>query len=102
MSRIEQLERLLAADPADAFVLYGLAQEHAKAGHTDKAIAFYDRCLDADPTYLYAYYHKARTLLDAGDADAARDAAHRGIEAARHAGDAKALDELTALLDETG
>ncbi|MDX2131386.1 MAG: tetratricopeptide repeat protein [Planctomycetota bacterium] len=97
MPSIAQLEKLLAADPNDPFVLYALAQEHAKHGATDTAVDFFDRCLAADPTYLYAYYHKARVQLEAGRADDARAALRTGIAAATQAGDAKALNELRAL-----
>lgn len=97
MPSIEQLERLLAADPNDAFVLYGLAQEHAKAGRTDIAVGFYDRCLQADPTYCYAYYHKARALANAGRSADALKTANQGKAAAKQTGDGHALSELSAL-----
>ena len=95
--RRAKLEKLLALDPNDAFVLYGLAQEHAKAGDHSKAIAFYDRTLAADPGYCYAYYHKARAQQAAGDGTAARHTVEQGIAAAQRVGDSKALNELGAL-----
>lgn len=98
-SRISQLERLLAADPHDTFVLYGLAQEHAKAGAVAEALAFFDRCLAADPDYLYAYYHKAKVLADADRAPEAIAVLRAGIPRAAARQDAKALNELSALLD---
>jgi len=100
VSRLEKLTRLLQQDPNDPFVLYGIAQEHAAAGDYDQAVAFFDRCLAADPSYCYAYYHKARALEAAGRAGEALAVAREGINAARAAGDAKALGELTALADE--
>jgi len=100
MPSIADLERLLAADPGDAFVLYGLAQEHAKAGATAKAVEFFDRCLDADPAYCYAHYHKARALQRAGDAAGALASVDAGIRAARLHGDGHALSELQALREE--
>lgn len=100
--RIAKLERLLASDERDAFVLYGLAQEHGKVGDTARAVAFYDRCLEADPKYLYAYYHKAKTLADAGREEEAGVVLRRGLEQAKIAGDAKATNELAALLDQVG
>lgn len=100
MPSIEQLERLLEADPQDAFVLYGLAQEHAKAGRVDRAVEYYDRCLSADPGYLYAYFHKARALVEAGrEADAAA-VLREGLVKARGAGDGKAAGEIGSFLDE--
>ena len=100
MPRIEDLERLLAADPADAFVLYGLAQEHAKAGNHARAVEFYDRCLAADPSYCYAYFHKAKAQEASGKPAEAVATLRQGREAARRAGDGHALSEIGAYLDE--
>lgn len=97
MPSIEQLHRLLAADPNDPFTLYALAQEHAKRGEWVAAIAHYDRCLAADPAYCYAYYHKAKALDAAGDRAGARAAVAAGLSAARLARDQQAMSELGAL-----
>lgn len=100
MPSIEQLEKLLAADPADPFVLYGLAQEHAKRGEHARAIEFYDRCLAADPHYCYAYFHKARTQESAGRKAEAVSTLKAGLAAARRASDQHALSEIQGYLDE--
>lgn len=103
MPSIDQLERLLAADPRDAFVLYGLAQEHAKAGGAEghrRAVEYYDRCLEVDPEYAYAYFHKARSLAAMGRAREAASTVRAGLAAAGRAGDAHAGSELAALLEE--
>lgn len=97
--RMQKLEKLLAADPGDAFVLYGLASEHAKAGAVEKAVEFYDRCLAADPGYLYAYYHKGKTLADADRTAEAVMTLKAGLEKAKAARDAKAVSEIGGLLD---
>jgi tetratricopeptide (TPR) repeat protein len=101
MSRLDKLLKMLKAEPdgGDAFTLYGVAQEYAKAGQNTLAVEFYDRCLAADPTYTYAYYHKARVQADVGRAEEAIETVKLGIAAARKATDGKALGELTALLD---
>ncbi|MBY0307613.1 MAG: hypothetical protein K2Q09_02625 [Phycisphaerales bacterium] len=95
--RLAKLEKLLALDPADTFVLYGIAQEHARAGDFARAIEFYDRTLTADPAYCYAYFHKARAQQAAGDLAGARQTALEGAQAAHRAGDQKALSELGGL-----
>ncbi|MFM9996858.1 MAG: tetratricopeptide repeat protein [Phycisphaerales bacterium] len=100
MSRVAQLEKMLAAEPNDPFALYGLAQEHAKAGALARAVESYDRCLAADPSYHYAYFHKARAQEAMGRADDAIGTLKTGIGRARAANDAKALSELTSYLDE--
>jgi tetratricopeptide (TPR) repeat protein len=100
MPSIEQLERLLAADPNDAFTLYALGQEFAKRGESDKAVAYYDRSIAVNPDDGYTYFHKARALQAADRVPEAIAAVQAGIAAARRAGDNKALNELGGLLDE--
>ena len=102
MPSILQLERLLAIDPDDPFLLYGLAQEHAKLGQHGDAVRFYDRCLGADPAYLYAYFHQARSMAALGQRAQAAATLRTGLERARSAGDAKAAGEIEALIDELG
>ena len=63
--RIELLQKMLEQDPTDAFCRYGLAQEHLKEGNIDAAIEWFDRTIEADRDYCYAYYHKARALEQA-------------------------------------
>lgn len=99
MPSLEQLQRLLEADPDDAFVLYSLAQEYARLGRWTDAIAHYDRCLAVVPLYCYAYYHKARVQSQTGDLVGASATIRLGLDAARQAGDAHAAAELQALLD---
>ena len=99
MPSLEQLEKLLASDPNDPFVLYGIAQEHAKSDDHAKAIEFFDRCLASDPTYLYAYYHKAMSQEASGDAEAAKTTLRIGVAHARETGDAKAQGEMAEQLE---
>lgn len=100
MPSLEQLERLLAADLHDPFTLYALAQAHGKAERHTKALEFYDRCLAADPGYVYAYYHKARVLLGQDDQAGALAAAKAGLAKARKNAEAHAIGELLALISE--
>lgn len=100
MSRIAQLEKLHAADPGDADVMYMMAQEHAKEARWDEAVSWYDRCLGADPAYLYAYFHKARALESGERIDEALATLRAGLAKARGAGDAKATNEIASYLDQ--
>ena len=102
MPSIDQLEKLLALDPADAFVLYGLAMEYAKIAQNDRAFDYFDRCIAADPAYCYAYFHKARVQSEAGQTSDAIDTLNRGINAAKAAGDTHAMSEMRELLDQLG
>lgn len=97
--RIAELKELLRADPDNTFLLYSLAQEHTRAGELPQAIAFYDRTIDIDPQYCYAYYHKAKCQEDAGDAAAARRTLEEGMAQAQEAGDTQAAREIQVFLD---
>ena len=98
MSRLEQLEKLRSADPHDADVLYMLAQEHAKLGDHAKAVESYDACLDVDPAYHYAYFHKARSLESLGQIDEMKATLEAGVSRSTEAGDEKASGELREYL----
>ena len=96
--RITQLKNLLESEPDDTFCLYGLAMEYAKLGQHEQAIAHFDLTTDIDPDYCYAYYHKARCMLDSGRPEEARQTLERGLEHATRSGDAHAADEIRILL----
>jgi len=98
--RLAQLMRMADAEPGDPFFPYGIAQEHARAGRHDEAIAWYDRTVAVDANYCYAYFHKARSLEELGRTDDACAALRSGIERARAAGDRHALSELSGYLDQ--
>lgn len=100
--RIAQLHRLLEAEPDDPFCLYSLGMEHAQRGEHDEALGWFDRVLAVDPAHHYAYYHRARTLEEAGRTDDALETAQTGLASARRDGDAKASSELEALVVELG
>lgn len=99
-ARLARLHALVEAEPADTFCLYGLAQEYARRGRWDEAIAWYDRCLATDPAYCYAYFHKAKALEGAGRPDEARASLEAGLSQARRARDQHAAAEIEAYLDE--
>lgn len=99
-ARLVQLLKLVEADPSDAFCLYGIAQEYARRGSVDEAVAWYDRCLAVDRDYCYAYFHKARALDDAGRTADAIAALRLGLDRARVSGDAHAASEIAGYLDQ--
>ena len=98
--RMDQLLKMLAADPADAFCLYGVAMEFSKRGDCAKAIEYFDRTLIADPNSSYAYFHKAKAQEAAGAMDEARRTLQTGKSVAERNGDAKAANEIAGFLEE--
>ena len=97
--RLDILRQLLAQDPANTFVRYGLAMEHVKSGDLAGAVQEFEALLTSDPNYSAAYYHGGQTLEKMGELDQARDMYRRGIAVTR---DPHALGELQAALDILG
>lgn len=98
MPSIAQLEKLLTLEPDDAFLLYGLAQEYAKQGEDAKAVEYFDKTIAADPDYVYAYYHKARSLESLDRIDDAKACLTTGLEVAKKVADAKGISEISGFL----
>lgn len=97
--RISQLRNLLESDPHDAFCMYGIAMEYSNSGATTEAIAWFDKTIETDPAYLYAWYHKASCQMKADNAEEAIKTLEEGIRNAKQMGDQHANDEMQALLN---
>lgn len=102
MPTVDQLQRLLAAEPEDTFLLYALGQEQAKTGNLEEAIGAYDRVIALDPGHGYAYFHKARAQEQSGRPEEAAATLRAGLQAARAVGDEKAAGEIAGYLDDLG
>ena len=100
--RIDKLRKMLEDQPDDTFLLYGLAMEWKKAGDHKQALEGFDRVIQQNSAYCYAYYQKGLVLEDQGDLNAAKTAYEQGIEAARKSGDDHARSELEAALSLLG
>ncbi|MFI4876834.1 MAG: tetratricopeptide repeat protein [Blastopirellula sp. JB062] len=98
MSRREQIEALLADDPDDSFLLYGLAMEYRKEGAHHEAIARFDQLVQQAPPYVPAFFMAGQMLAEAGRIDEARAWLRRGIEEANRQGNAHAAGEMAELL----
>ncbi len=92
--RIEALLAFLASDPDDAFTLFALAQEYARAGDLHHALAHYRRLRTMHPAYVGTYYHLGKTLEKVGLRDDALAAYRDGIVVATEVGDLHARAEL--------
>jgi predicted Zn-dependent protease len=98
MSRREQIEKMLSESPNDLFLNFALAMEFAKEKCVEEAVAQFDRVLEIDPQHVPAYLQQARTMIDGGRNDDAREILNRGIGVARDIGDSHAADEMSDLL----
>ena len=98
MSRVETLQKFIAAHPGDPFPRYGLAQEYKNAGQLAEARAEFDILMRDHPDYTAAYLHAGNVLLGLGERDEARATFERGIEVCRRRGDGHAMSELAGAL----
>jgi hypothetical protein len=97
---MERIEALLAADPADSFLRYGLAMEHASAGDDPTAARLLQELIAAttDRPYVPAFLMAGQTLNRLGRAAEACDVLRKGITAAGAAGNDHARGEMEGLL----
>src|SRR3954462_15654791 len=97
--RMQQIRAMLADDPADPFLRYGLAMEYAGQGDDATAAGHFRDLIAAAPDYVPAYLMCGQVLARLGDEDAAKDVLRRGAAAAGRAGNDHARGEMEALLD---
>jgi Flp pilus assembly protein TadD len=98
-SRKQQIEEMLAEDPNDAFLRYGLAMEHVSAGDDEGAVRCFRDLVAADPDYVPAFMQVGHALVRLGRPDEAREALSQGVIAARKQGNAHAAEEMQVMLD---
>lgn len=98
--RMEQIEALLAEDPDDAFLRYGLAMEHISQGDDASAVVVLTELivLKADAPYVPAFLQAGQALIRLGREPEAATVLRQGIEAAGRAGDLHALGEMQGFL----
>jgi predicted Zn-dependent protease len=100
-SRIEIFEEMLAGDPSNTMVMFGLAKEYEKAGDETKLIETLERYLAAADDEGNAYGMLARAYERTKDSEKARAAYQRGIDVATaHGHPGMALEFKTILESE--
>ncbi len=97
--RLATLKAMLADDPGNSFVRYGLAMEYARSGDLDTAVTEFRMLIDNDPNYAAAYFHSGQTLERLGRIKEAKEIYERGIEVTTQNGDAHTRSELQGALD---
>ena len=81
-SRIEVFEQMLAGDPANTAVLFGLAKEYEKSGDEGKLIETLERYLAAADDEGNAYGMLARAYERTNQREKARETYVRGADVA--------------------
>jgi tetratricopeptide (TPR) repeat protein len=94
MSRLEQLEKMLAGDPDDPFLNFGLAMEYAKMGRHEEALAQFTRVTELDKKYVPAYFQKANVLVSLNRHSEAKQVFGEALTAAEQTGNKHAAAEI--------
>lgn len=95
---IDQIRQRLREEPEDVFLNYSLAMLQKKEGLDEEALASFDRCIELDPDYIAAYFHKGMFLAALGEVEQARKELETGIDRARACGDEHARGEMGEFL----
>jgi Tfp pilus assembly protein PilF len=97
-TRKQQLQEMLAEEPNDRFLRYGLAMEFVSEGNDDEAVRCFHELLGIAPDYVPGYVQAAQALVRLGRPEEARVVFGRGIAIARKQGDHHAADEMEGFL----
>ncbi|HEY7330794.1 MAG TPA: tetratricopeptide repeat protein [Gemmataceae bacterium] len=98
-SRRQQIEAMLAEDPNDPFLRYGLAMEYVSAGQDEEAVRCFQELMQTAPDYVPGYMQAGRTLARLNRPDEARAVFENGIAAAKKQGDMHAAEEMAGFLE---
>ena len=97
-NRIQLFEQMLASDPANSTVLFGLAKEYEKAGRDADLIETLERYLEQVDDEGNAFGMLAGAYERLGERDKARAAYERGIETAQRHGHPGMAEEYRMML----
>jgi len=98
-SKIEIFTAMLAEQPDNAMIWYGLANEQYKHENWAEAARSLRQVVSLDPNYTAAYQMLGTVLLKTDDLAGAQEAWSNGVEAARRTGAWKAGQHMQTLLD---
>lgn len=101
-SRREKIEALLAQEPGDQFLRYGLAVEYDNEGREEDALQLFAGLTEDATPHVASFFRGAQLLARLERIDQARDWLRRGIDEARRQGDLHAAGEMGELLASLG
>jgi tetratricopeptide (TPR) repeat protein len=101
-SRKQQIEAMLADDPSDPFLRYGLAMEYVGQGKDEEAVCQFRELFQFAPEYLPGYHQAGQALVRLGRVIEAREVLRDGVAIARKQNELHAAEEMQGLLDSLG
>jgi len=97
--RIEVFEQMLAADPSNSMVMFGLAKEYEKLGDSKRVIELLENYLANYDDEGNAYGVLANAYLQNGDREKAVETYKRGIDVSMAHGHPSMANEYRMTLD---
>jgi predicted Zn-dependent protease len=97
-SKIEIFTAMLAEQPGNEMIWYGLASEQYKLENWAEAAKSLRQVVSLNPDYTAAYQMLGTVLANAGDLGGAQQAWRDGIESADRTGAWKAKQHMSTLL----
>jgi tetratricopeptide (TPR) repeat protein len=94
MSRLQQLQDFLEAQPNDPFLLFAIAKEYEGMGDRQQALAFYTHLRETTPQYVGLYYHLGKLYVKLDRREEALETYKKGMEIAKAEKDNHAYNEL--------
>ena len=101
-TRKEKLIEMLADDPGDLFLRYGLALEYHKEANHEQSLQLLAELRGHDPPYVPAFFMAAQQLAQLGRISEAQGAAQEGIVEAESQQDLHAAGEMREFLASLG
>lgn len=99
-NRLKQLLDIYRDEPDDAFTRYAIALEYNARKEYQAAQDWFERLRADEPEYVPTYYMLAGVYRATDEPQKALEIYRAGLQAAKKAGDAHALSELAAALEE--
>ena len=96
--RIEQFKKVLAMDPNDEVVRFGLGKLYAEAGQHQEAAEHFREILRLKPDYSAAYLELGKSYRAIQRTDDANAILVQGLEVAQRKGDLHVRNQIQALL----
>ncbi len=101
-SRIQKVQELLAKDPRDPMLHFGLGNELSKNGRFAEAVESFEEAIRVNPNYTAAYRQLGKSLEKLGRKDEARRSYKDGIAAGLETGDLQTVKEMKVFLRRLG
>jgi len=100
-TRRQTLEEMLADDPLDEFLRYGLGMEYVSGGDHETAVRVFQELIAQNPArpYIPAFLMAAQSLMKLGRSKAAIPILKQGVEEARKQNQQHPMGEMQTLLD---